>query len=96
MDFTVKQKVDGNVERYKARLVGKKKTQAYGIEYQEQFALVARLNIVRVLLSLAANLYWPLYHLDVQNAFLNGDLEEEVYMYISLDLNQKPPIRCAD
>ena len=55
-------------------------TQTYGIDYQETSAPVAKLNTVRVLLSLASNLDWPLFQLDVKNAFLNGDLEEEVNM----------------
>ncbi|RVX00895.1 Retrovirus-related Pol polyprotein from transposon TNT 1-94 [Vitis vinifera] len=85
--FTVKYKADGNVDRYKARLVAKGFTQSYGIDYQETFASVAKLNIVRVLLSLAANLDWSLHQLDVKNAFLNGDLEEEVYMDIPAGLD---------
>ena len=70
--FTVKCKADGNVERYKARLVAKEFTQTYGIDYQETFAHVAKMNSVRVLLFLAIQSNWPLYQLDVKNAFLNG------------------------
>ena len=65
-----------------SRLVANGFTQSYGIDYQETFAPVEKLNTVRVLLSLASNLDWPLYQLDVKNVFLNGDLEEEVYMEI--------------
>ena len=80
--FIVKYKADGCVKRIKARLVAKGFTQSYGIDYQEIFAPIAKLNTVRVLLSLPVNKEWPLYQLDVKNAFLNGDLEEEVYMTI--------------
>ncbi|MCR2848078.1 hypothetical protein KN825_16195, partial [Weizmannia coagulans] len=61
-------------------------TQSYDIDYQETFAPVAKLNTIRVL-SLAANLDWSLYQLDVKNAFLNGDLDEEVYLEIPPGLN---------
>ena len=76
----MKLKADGSVERYKARLVAKGYTQRYEIDYQETFGLVVEINTIRVLLSLAANLDWPLHQFDVKNAFLHGDLEEEVYI----------------
>ena len=73
---------EGKVERYKARLVAKAYTQTYGIDYDETFAPVAKMNSVRTLISCAVNLDWEIYQMDVKNTFLHSDLHEEVYMHI--------------
>lgn len=78
--FTVKLKPDGIIDKYKARLVAKGYTQTYGIDYQETFTPVAKMNSVRVLISVAVNKRWPLLQLDVKNALLHDDLHEKLYM----------------
>lgn len=66
--------------KHKTRLVAKGYVQRHGIDFEEVFAPVARLDTIRLFLALAANRGWQVHHLDVKSAFLNGELEEEVYV----------------
>jgi transposase InsO family protein len=70
----------GQIEKHKARLVAKGFSQQPGTDYGETFAPVARLDTVRTLLAIAAQHKWQVYQMDVKSAFLNGFLEEEVYV----------------
>jgi hypothetical protein len=74
--FKVKRDVDGNLVKHKARLVVKGYAQRSGIDYDEVFAPVARLDYVQLLIALATSEGWEVHHLDVKSAFLNGGLQE--------------------
>ena len=78
--FTLKYNSDGMINRYKAQLVAKGFTQSYGVDYFETFSPVAKLTSIKVILSFSSKFDWPLCHVDVKNAFLHGDLKEEIYM----------------
>ncbi|KAM0973674.1 hypothetical protein ACFX2C_016966 [Malus domestica] len=78
--YKLKLNLDGSVQKNKARLVAKGYSQKPGIDFNETFAPVARLDTIRTLVALAAQKGWNLYQLDVKSAFLNGVLQEEVYV----------------
>ena len=78
--FTIKYLPNGKIDRRKTRLVARGFTQTYGEDYIDTFAPVAKLHTIRIVLSVATNLGWELWQMDVKNAFLQGELEDEVYM----------------
>jgi len=78
--YKLKKNAEGEIVKHKARLVAKGYVQREGIDFEEVFAPVARLDTVRLLLAIAANWGWQVHHLDVKTAFLNGELTEDVYV----------------
>jgi Reverse transcriptase (RNA-dependent DNA polymerase)/gag-polypeptide of LTR copia-type/GAG-pre-integrase domain/Integrase core domain len=78
--FKVKRNADGSVERYKARVVAKGFSQRPGVDYTEVFSPTFRMASIRTIIALAARHDYHLHSIDISSAFLNGDLEEDIYM----------------
>jgi Reverse transcriptase (RNA-dependent DNA polymerase) len=78
--FKWKLDVDGNLTTYKARLVAKSFKQIQGVDYDETFSLVAMFKSIRILLAIVAFHDYKIWQMNVKTVFLNGDLEEDVYM----------------
>ena len=78
--FRTKLNADSTINKYKARLVVKGYAQIYGVDYSDTFAPVARMDTIRFLFAVAAHRNWKVFQLDVKSAFLNGILQEEIYV----------------
>jgi hypothetical protein len=78
--YKVKHNANRFVSTYKARLVAKGYAQTYGIEYEETYSPVAKMTIVRAIIAMAITKGWFLHQMDINNVFLHGNLQEELYM----------------
>jgi hypothetical protein len=78
--YKIKHVVDGSIEKYKERFVAHGFSQKEGIDYEETFSPIARYTSIITIISLVAKIKWKLHHMDVKKKFLDGVIEEEVYI----------------
>ncbi|MCO5600296.1 hypothetical protein L7F22_054406 [Adiantum nelumboides] len=93
--YKVKCKSDVSVERYKARLVAKGYAQTKGLDYDESFSPIAKTITFKLVIAMASMFGWKLRQMDVNNAFLNGDLEEEFSMILPGLCTSRVSILCV-
>ena len=93
LDLTIKYNSDGTIRRHKARLVVRGNDQIEGEDFTETFAPVVKMTTVRALLRIVAAKKWEIHQIDVHNAFLRGDLEEEVYMKLPSGFSHSDPTK---
>jgi hypothetical protein len=92
--YRTKSAVDGHIKKYKARLVSKGFQQVHGIDYDETFAPVVNMDSIRLALTIAKTKGWEVHQMDVKNAFLYGDLSEEMYMEQPQEFMQDSSLVC--
>ena len=80
--YLIKLRSNGTLDFYNALLVVLGNKQEYGVDFEENFAPVSKMTIVRMVIYIAASQSWPLHQMDVKNAFLHGDLKEDIYMVL--------------
>jgi hypothetical protein len=78
--YKIKHTADGRVEKLKSLFVAKRLSQKEGVDYDETFTLVAKYTSIREVISIATEMGWKIHQMDVKTTFLNGIIEEEVYI----------------
>jgi len=92
--FNIKIRSNGSIDRYKSRSVVLGNKEEFGLDYEEIFAPVAKLTTMRTILYIVASKSCKIHQLDVKNAFLHGDLKEEVYIKLSIGIPSLPNTVC--
>ena len=92
--YKTKFAADGSALKYKARLVAKGYSQVHGIDYNETFAPVAKMDSIRLALAIATSKQWEVHYMDVKCAFLNGYITEDIYMHQPQGFDTNPSLVC--